>query len=136
MAHFVGRTFLAALVIAAAGSLSAAPAFAQPAAAAVPQVPLMEPATLHALIATGIRVTIVDVRQPEEFGQGHIQGAIPMPLGNLSNTYGSLRKTGKLVVYCRSGQRSAQAVEFLLRHGYSNAVSLHGGYTAWTAARY
>ena len=113
----------------------ASPAMAQT-TAAVPDVPLMEPATLHALMTTGVRLTIVDVRQPEEFNQGHIQGAQLIPLGNLANTMVSLPKSGKLVVYCRSGHRSAQAVQLLLQNGYANAVSLHGGFTAWTAAKY
>ena len=99
-------------------------------------VPLMEPATLHGLMAAGVHLKIVDVRQPEEFNQGHIQGAVLMPLGGLSSTYAALPKTGKLVVYCRSGHRSGQAVQFLLAHGYANAISLNGGYTAWTAAGY
>jgi rhodanese-related sulfurtransferase len=59
-----------------------------------------------------------------------------MPLGTLETTYTSLPKTGKLVVYCHSGRRSAQAVQFLRQHGYSNAVSLSGGYTAWTGAHF
>jgi Rhodanese-related sulfurtransferase len=106
------------------------PAAAQP--AAVQQVPLVEPAAVKGLVAAGGKLTIVDVRQPDEFAQGHIDGAILMPLGNLPNTYSNLPKKGKLIVYCRSGHRSAQAVQFLLDHGYSNAVSMNGGYIAWS----
>ena len=124
------------LALFAVGSFTSQPVFAQSAPSAAPQVPLMEPATLHGLMASGIRLTIVDVRQPDEFGQGHIKGAVLMPLDSLSTTYANLPKTGKLVVYCRSGHRSGQAVQFLLTHGYKSAVSLHGGYTAWTAAHY
>lgn len=125
-------------VIAAAGlALSAVlsvvatmPAAAQGAATA--QVPLIEPAQLKGLMALGTKLTIVDVRRPDETAQGTIKGAILMPLDNLPNTYSSLPKKGRLVVYCRSGHRSAQAVQFLQSHGYSNAVSLNGGYMAWT----
>ncbi|MGA7710827.1 MAG: rhodanese-like domain-containing protein [Rhizomicrobium sp.] len=109
---------------------------AQSAVTAPSQVPLIEPAQLHVLLTSGIRVTLLDVRQPEEFSQGHIQGAILMPLDTLASAYTKLPKTGKLVVYCRSGHRSAQAVQFLLQNGYGNAVSLNGGFTAWTAANY
>ncbi len=80
----------------------------------------------------GAKITIVDVRRPDEFAQGHIDHAILMPLDNLAATYSSLPKKGKLIVYCRSGHRSAQAVQLLLSHGYSNAVSMNGGYLAWT----
>jgi phage shock protein E len=129
--HWAAALAVAGLLCATQG----APA-QPPAAASQPSVPLMEPAGLHGLMTAGLRVYILDVRQPEEFAQGHIQGAVLMPLDTLSSTYTTLPKKGKLVVYCRSGRRSAQAVQFLREHGYSNAVSLSGGYTAWTAARY
>jgi len=130
MTRAIAVAFLA-LLAAAAGVSTSQPAVAQSTA-----VPLVEPATLHGLMAAGVHLNIVDVRQPEEFNQGHIQGAVLMPLGNLSATYSTLPKTGKLVVYCRSGHRSAQAAQFLMQNGYKNVVSLHGGYMAWTAAGY
>ncbi len=105
-------------------------------AAQAQQVPLIEPAALQAYMKAGVKVYLVDVRSPEEFNQGHIAGAVLMPLDGLSNTYTSLPKKGNLVVYCRSGHRSAKAVQFLAEHGYSNAVSLKGGYLAWTAAQH
>ena len=118
-----------ALVISTA-LISMAPIAAQ--APAAPQVPLIEPAQVHGLMDMGGKITIVDVRRPDETAQGTIPGAILMPLDNLSGTYSTLPKKGKLIVYCRSGHRSAQAVQFLLDHGYKNAVSMNGGYLAWT----
>jgi len=129
-------TLAASLAI---GCLFAAAPFAQAQASSLSSqqsVPLMAPATLNGLMQAGVRLKIVDVREPEEFNQGHIKGAVLMPLGTLETTYTSLPKTGKLVVYCRSGHRSAQAVQFLLQHGYGNAISLSGGYTAWTGAHF
>jgi phage shock protein E len=99
------------------------------------QVPLIAPAALQTLMKSGVRLYILDVRTPAEFAEGHIEGAVLMPLDNLSSTYTQIPKTVKLVVYCRSGHRSAQAVTFLLAHGYDRAISLAGGYMAWTAAR-
>ena len=96
------------------------------------QVPLIEPAQVRGLMAMGGKITIVDVRRPDETVQGTIPGAILMPLDNLPNTFSALPKKGKLIVYCRSGHRSAQAVQYLLDHGYKNAVSMNGGYIAWT----
>ena len=101
-------------------------------AAAQQSVPLIEPAELKALMASPVRFVLVDVRRPDEFAAGHIDGAMPMPLDSLPTTYAQLPRDVKLVVYCRSGHRSAQAVSFLLANGYSLAVSLHGGYLAWT----
>lgn len=132
MTRLIRLAFLALLVATGFSTQG----YAQSAATAPSQVPLIEPAQLHMFLTTGIRVTVLDVRQPEEFSQGHIQGAILMPLGTLASSYTKLPKTGKLVVYCRSGHRSAQAVQFLLQNGYASAVSLNGGFTAWTAANY
>ena len=112
--------------------VGATPIAAQTQAPAAQQVPLIEPAQVRGLIALGGKITIVDVRRPDETAQGTIAGAILMPLDSLPNTYSSLPKKGKLIVYCRSGHRSAQAVQYLLDHGYKNAVSMNGGYLAWT----
>jgi rhodanese-related sulfurtransferase len=125
------KSVLAAFVLAVAGLLTdAVSAHAQMAAA--PQVPLIEPAQVRGLISLGGKLTIIDVRTPEEYAQGHLNGAMLMPLDKLPNTYSTLPKKGKLIVYCRSGHRSAKAVQFLTEHGYSNAVSMNGGYLAWS----
>lgn len=124
-------TFLAASALAAGAS-----DVPSPPAQSVPQnVPLIEPADLKALIASPVRFVLVDVRRPDEFAAGHIDGAKPMPLDTLPTTYTQLPREVKLVVYCRSGHRSAKAVSFLVEHGYSRAVSLNGGYLAWTAQK-
>jgi phage shock protein E len=98
-------------------------------------VPTIEVRELQTLIKEKAFFFLLDVRQPEEFAQGHIQGAVLMPLGSLPDKYRQIPKGVKLVVYCRSGHRSAQAVSFLLAHGYDKAVSLSGGYTAWSGAQ-
>jgi rhodanese-related sulfurtransferase len=121
------KTFFVAMALAAAGLVPAAMAQTAPA-----QVPLIEPAQVRGLMSLGGKITVVDVRTQEEWNQGHINGATLMPLDTLPNTYTKLPKTGKLIVYCRSGHRSGQAVQFLLAHGYTNAVSMNGGYMAWS----
>ncbi len=128
------RRFVLSAALFAVALLSGEQAIAQ--SQVIPQVPLIEPATLQTYMQAGMKVQVVDVRSPEEFSQGHIAGAVLMPLDTLPNTYTSLPKKGKLVVYCRSGHRSAKAVQFLMEHGYTNAVSLHGGYLAWAAAQH
>ncbi len=121
------KTFFVAMALAAAGLVPAAMAQTAPA-----QVPLIEPAQVRGLMSLGGKITVVDVRTQEEWNQGHINGATLMPLDTLPNTYTKLPKTGKLIVYCRSGHRSGQAVQFLIAHGYTNAVSMNGGYMAWS----
>jgi rhodanese-related sulfurtransferase len=98
-------------------------------------VPTIEVRDLQTLIKKKAFFFLLDVRQPEEFAQGHIQGAVLMPLGSLPNSYKQIPKGVTLVVYCRSGHRSAQAVSFLLAQGYDKAVSLSGGFTAWLGAQ-
>lgn len=127
---------LAATPAAAKGKTHATTAPQTTSSTAPDAVPLVEPATLHAYMQGGIKVTIVDVRQPDEFAQGHIAGAVLMPLGDLEATYSKLPKTAKLVVYCRSGHRSAQAVQILQSHGFKDIASLDGGFIAWQAKGY
>lgn len=98
-------------------------------------VPLISPAALKEMIASGKKFALVDVREPDEFSAGHIEGATLVPLGTVPNEYAKLPKDVPLVVYCRSGKRSAKAVQFLTSHGYSRAISLDGGYLAWSAQK-
>lgn len=119
--------------------LFAAPAQSAPVHAALPPlsqqtVPTIAARDLQSLIRQKTYFLLLDVRQPEEFAAGHIAGAMAMPLGSVPAQYRQLPAGATLVVYCRTGHRSAQAVSFLRAHGYGKAVSLTGGYTAWTAA--
>ena len=119
-----------------AAFLVAAPAQAadqHAAGAQVQSVPVIAPAALKAMMAGGQRFLLVDVREPGEFSTGHIEGAKLVPLGSLEAEYAQFPKDVTIVVYCRSGHRSAQAVAFLKAHGYGRAVSLDGGFLAWSA---
>ena len=71
---------------------------------------------------------IVDVRSPEEFAAGHIEGAINVPLEQVSQGVPSIKGVGKdstILLYCRSGRRSGIAAETLTKLGYSHV--LNGG---------
>ncbi|MDD4692665.1 MAG: rhodanese-like domain-containing protein [Eubacterium aggregans] len=78
-------------------------------------------------------LTIVDVREPDEYAGGHIQGAINIPLGTIGNGgEGQLAdKQATLLVYCRSGNRSRQAAEKLVSLGYDHVYDF-GGVNTWT----
>jgi hydroxyacylglutathione hydrolase len=76
----------------------------------------------------------VDVREPDEWDDGHIPGALHIPLGELSERLGEVPGTTDLILVCRSGGRSAVATEFLLHNGYSRAANLAGGMLAWQEA--
>lgn len=83
---------------------------------------------------------IIDVREPEEFALGHIENAINIPRGVLEfradiNYPGAIQslfdKTANIVLYCRSGARSALAAQSLSKMGYKAVVSMAGGFIAW-----
>lgn len=72
---------------------------------------------------------LIDVRTPEEFSGGHIEGAINLDVGStsfVSNIY-SLDKSKTYFVYCRSGSRSAAAASMMRNEGLNNVFELQGG---------
>lgn len=79
-------------------------------------------------------VVTVDVRTPGEFMTGHIQGAqnIDFESGNFENEISTLDKNGTYAVYCRSGNRSGQAVAIMHDAGFHNVYNLNGGIIDWT----
>lgn len=83
-------------------------------------------------------VIFVDVRTPEEYSGplGHIEDAILIPLGTLETDVNKLNdyKDKKLVVYCRSGNRSQSATRLLREKGF-NAINMLGGIKAWNALK-
>jgi rhodanese-related sulfurtransferase len=72
-------------------------------------------------------MTIVSIRQADAYAEGHIEGAINIPWGaGMQESFSSLPKDEKLVVYCYSGQTAGQTVGILRLLGY-DAVSLKSG---------
>lgn len=80
-------------------------------------------------------VQIIDVREPEEFQRGHIPAAKLIPLGLLDNNLEALDKNKPLILYCRSGRRSALAQDQLKIKGFQNTLNLEGGILAWNDAQ-
>ena len=75
----------------------------------------------------------VDIREQDEWDEGHIPGALHIPRGNLESRIEGLvpDHDRELVVYCSGGSRSAFGAKSLGELGYTNVVSLAGGYTDW-----
>src|SRR3954471_2865135 len=75
----------------------------------------------------------VDVREHDEWDEGHIPGAVHVPRGNLESRIEGLvpEHDREIVLYCSGGSRSAFGAKSLGDLGYSNVVSLVGGYTDW-----
>lgn len=66
---------------------------------------------------------IIDVRTPEEFEQGHYTGAVNIPVGELTTRLSEVGPADKpIIVYCRSGRRSAMAKQILLDHGFTDVT--------------
>ncbi|MCS7058118.1 MAG: rhodanese-like domain-containing protein [Meiothermus sp.] len=76
----------------------------------------------------------VDVREPEEFAQARIEGARLIPLSEFAARHQEIPKDEPVVLYCRSGARSAQAAAWLSAKGYPNILNLDGGILAWYQA--
>jgi rhodanese-related sulfurtransferase len=82
----------------------------------------------------GDDLILLDVRTPEEWAAGHIEGATLIPLDDLGTRAASeLPKDAAIIVYCRSGNRSAEAASYLVNAGYTN-VSDMGGILGWIEA--
>jgi rhodanese-related sulfurtransferase len=77
--------------------------------------------------------TIIDIRERKAFNDGHIMGAMSMPLEDLGNMAASLQKTRDIYVYGESEEQTAQASQQLRSSGYENVSELKGGLPAWKA---
>ena len=94
------------------------------------QIREVTPADVVDLVGTA---TFLDVREPDEYEQGTVPGAIHIPRGHLEFQVEGrlLEKDARIVVYCAGGVRSAFATKTLLDLGYSDVVSVDGGFNRW-----
>jgi sulfur-carrier protein adenylyltransferase/sulfurtransferase len=89
------------------------------------------PTSLRAMLDRGDQIEVLDVREPVEREIAVLPDTTAIPLGELSQRLGELPKDKDIVVYCRSGGRSAQAVRILREAGFSRARNLLGGLNGW-----
>ena len=75
-------------------------------------------------------LSVIDVREVEEFETLHLEGAQTLPLSQLADTYAQLEKDLLYYVSCKSGMRSARACHFLAEQGY-DVINVQGGMTAF-----
>ncbi|WP_299252749.1 rhodanese-like domain-containing protein [uncultured Cytophaga sp.] len=86
---------------------------------------------LKALIDSGADIQLIDVREPAEFESAQIGGEL-IPLGTIPQNVDKISKDKQVIVHCRSGKRSANAITFLESNfGYENLYNLEGGIIAW-----
>ena len=79
---------------------------------------------------------ILDVRTKEEFDSGHLDSVVLIPVDDLEARYGELIKNKPVIVYCRSGRRSAKAAAILVSKGFSPVYDMTGGIDAWKSKSY
>lgn len=75
---------------------------------------------------------LLDVREPDEWREGHVAGATHIPLGALPASLAALPRDRTLLLFCRSGVRSGLAAEALRGAAFGRAVNVAGGILAWT----
>lgn len=95
-----------------------------------PDVPVINPGEAQTRQRAG--AVIVDVREIDEWQDGHIPGAVHIPLGSLGTRAREIDPGSEVIVVCRSGNRSSRAVAALMQAGYPKVKNLSGGMIAWT----
>jgi molybdopterin/thiamine biosynthesis adenylyltransferase/rhodanese-related sulfurtransferase len=98
------------------------------------RVPEISVEDLKALRDRGERLVLVDVREPHEYPISDLPDSVKIPLGTLPQSLDRLSKEDDIVVYCRTGGRSGNAVQFLQKAGYARAKNLAGGINRWAEA--
>lgn len=99
-----------------------------------PSVPSITAEELNEKLKFGKHPLVLDVRQPEEFRTGHINGAKLMPLNELHRKIGELPKGREIVCICASGSRSSSAAKTLAKEGFT-VFNVQGGMLAWRRAK-
>tara|TARA_B100000941_G_scaffold246542_1_gene191374 strand:+ start:65 stop:397 length:333 start_codon:yes stop_codon:yes gene_type:complete len=96
-----------------------------------PKVEIIEKSKYQTFIKKGYK--IIDVRTPQEFHQGHIQGAqnIDVRAENFVDEIQNLSESDTLLVYCRSGRRSLYAAQVMISFGFKKIYDLEGGFLNW-----
>ncbi|TKH41473.1 rhodanese-like domain-containing protein [Paenibacillus sp. FSL R10-2782] len=89
------------------------------------------PQQLAARLKQNEEIVIIDVREPAEWSEGHIESAKHIPLGQLLERQHELDPKQETIIVCRSGNRSGLACELLGEKGF-NAVNMIGGMNEWT----
>ena len=79
---------------------------------------------------------VLDVRDTNDFSNGHILNARNVPLAQLDERAADVakNKAKPIIVYCANGQRAGGAIAILKKHGFPNVVNLGGGFAAWKSA--
>ncbi|MGQ0604111.1 MAG: MBL fold metallo-hydrolase [Anaerolineales bacterium] len=100
----------------------------------VETVPTISARELRERLNAGDALTVLDVRQQNEWDAGHIPGALHVENGRLATDTPALPADRPIAVHCARGARSMAGISVLLRKGYRNLIQVEDGITAWQAA--
>ena len=94
--------------------------------------------SVHAALNDGKDVTVVDVREPDEWADAHLPEARFIPRGLLEHEAADQLpdRDARIVIHCASGRRSALAAKSLKEMGYTNVANMEGGINAWREKGY
>ena len=95
--------------------------------------PKVTPTELNSRLARGERFQLIDVRSPQEYAEGHIPGAMNLPMEQAEARIDDLQRHDPVVLVCQSGHRAGMTCELLKAH-HSGLVVLEGGTKAWLDA--
>jgi adenylyltransferase/sulfurtransferase len=91
----------------------------------------IEPRQVHEKISRGEDLRLIDVREPHELQISKIDGAELIPLGSFASEMHSLDSAQEIILFCKTGSRSARALELLASAGFRKIKNLRGGINAW-----
>lgn len=86
---------------------------------------------LETKMKTDNDAVFIDVREIDEYEEAHVEGMTNIPLSRLASEYTQLPQDQEIVIFCRSGNRSMQAANFLFEQGYSKVTNVSGGILSW-----
>ncbi|GAC1653779.1 MAG: molybdopterin-synthase adenylyltransferase MoeB [Gemmatimonadaceae bacterium] len=95
-------------------------------------IPEISPRALAAMLERGDAIDLIDVRESREWEIARIPGARLVPLSHFPEEIGRLDRSRDIVIHCKGGSRSAQAVRQLLDAGFAHVLNLAGGITRWS----
>ena len=101
-------------------------------ALATTDVPTITVGELKAKIDRHERFVLLDVREPNEHATSRIPGSKLIPIGELPKRLKELNLNDEIVLHCKSGRRSAQALRILQKAGFKRVWNLQGGISEWT----
>lgn len=112
-----------------------APGFLKIVADAKTRVKECTVADVQRRLAAGEKLTLVDVREESEYAAGHVPGAIHIGKGVMERDVETKipDSATEVILYCGGGFRSALAADNLQKMGYTNVISMDGGWRDWTA---